>query len=387
MWTGRTAHESGMLGLAHRGFDLRDRDAHFMRHLAGQGYRTLLSGLQHEYVREAGEVYDVLLATEPHPLEARDFYAADQAAEFMESNDEGPWALSVGFFYPHREFLKAEPGAGDYVKVPDPLQEAPQIRADYADYLKTVGEMDRCFGRVIEGLKKSGQADNTVVVFTTDHGIAFPEMKCQLTGHGTGISLMLSSPSQIEGGSVRDALVSHLDLVPTLSDLLGVKAPSGLLGSSLRPLIDGEIPSVREDLFAEVNFHAAAEPARSVRTQDFNYIVRFEEDLRQPLSNIDDSPSKELWVKDVLKNRSMERVRLFDLKRDPQERHNIADDPEYKVIRADMEARLARWMQTTDDPLLQGDLKIPAGARVNTRTSTDPRNGPFEATEAESVSK
>lgn len=378
MWTGKTAHETGMLGLVHRGFDLSDRREHFMRVLSREGYRTALSGLQHEYDPDSPDaIYDELLATEPRPLEDRDYYAADCAARFMEKPPTEPWALSVGFFYPHRDFLKAEPGEGDFLKVPDPLPDTPVVRQDFADYAVTVEEMDRCFGRVMAGLEASGQKDRTVVVFTTDHGIAFPEMKCQLTAHGTGVSLLVRDPRNKRGTRIVDELVSHLDLPATLADILGVEGVEAGHGRSLRGLMTGSGEPVRDDLFAEVNFHAAAEPARSVRTKRFNYIVRFEHDLRQPWANVDDGASKSFWMEDVRGTGRMEKVRLYDLLKDPQERHNLAADPEYSEIRDEMSARLHRWMEATKDPLLEGPLGIPEGARVNTRESIDPRNGPF----------
>ena len=367
MWTGLTAHENGMLGLVHRGFDLRDRGLHLMAHLGACGYRTALAGIQHEYNPDPASgsaIYGEILPLEPRPLETRDFHCAERAAAFLERPPEGPWALSVGFFYPHREFLPAEPGAAEGVKVPDPLPDLAPVREDFARYAASVAEMDRCVGRVLQGLAASGQENDTVVVFTTDHGIAFPEMKCNLTAHGTGVALILKSAGQLAGGRALDGLVSHMDLPPTLCELLGVCPMDGGHGSSFAGPLRGETGWAREDAFAEVNFHASAGPARSVRTREFNYIRHFGEDLRRRWANVDDGPSKDVWMQ-LWRGAPLERVQLFDVRRDPQERRNLADRPEFQAVRDEMEARLRAWMEKTDDPLLRGPLQIPPGASIN----------------------
>ncbi len=376
MWIGRTAHENGMLGLVHRGFDLQDRSRHLMSWLGENGFHTVLAGLQHEYDPDSGPpIYQEVLELEPRPLETRDFHAAERAAGFLESSPDGPWALSVGFFYPHRRFLPAVQEDLEKVRVPEPLPDVPEVREDFACYAATVQEMDRCVGRVMEGLARSGQERDTLVVFTTDHGIAFPDMKCSLTAHGTGVSLILRQPGRLPSGEVRSALVSHLDLSPTLCGLLGVNAQEGH-GVSFAALLKGEDGPGREDVFAEVNFHASAEPARCVRTAEFSLIRRFTTEMRRPWANTDNGPSKNYW-RTTGEFETLEPVALFDLKTDPLERKNVADLPEYKEIREEMEARLWHWMETTDDPLLKGPLQVPQGAKINPGDCVSPNNHEF----------
>ncbi len=383
MWTGLTAHETGMLGLVHRGFDLNDRSRHLMSILGASGYRTALAGIQHEFNPDPSSgppIYREILALEPHPLETRDFHTAERAAAFLQNPPSKPWALSVGFFLPHREFLAALPGGADRLKPPEPLPDVAAVREDFARYAASVAEMDRCVGCVLDGLAASGQEDDTVVVFTTDHGIAFPEMKCHLTAHGTGVSLILKSPQQFPGGRALDALVSHMDLPTTLCELLGVPPPPGH-GKSFAGVLGGEATGTRDDVFAEVNFHASAEPARAVRTREFNYIERFDSDLRRPWANTDDGPSKDEWMR-IHAGEPLPRVELFDLQRDPQERRNVAGDPAYREARDAMSIRLRRWMAATGDPLLRGPLRIPAGAVINARECLSPRERVFAPSDA-----
>ena len=379
MWTGLTAHETGMLGLVHRGFDLSDRSRHLMAHLGASGYHTALVGIQHEFnpSPESGAlVYREHLAVEPRPLEIRDFHAAERAAAFVFSPPRGPWALSAGFFYPHREFLSAATGAAATVKVPDILPDRPEVRLDYARYAASVAEMDRCVGVILKSLADSGRAADTVVVFTTDHGIAFPEMKGNLTAHGTGVGLILRAPGDLPAGRASDALVSHLDLPATLCELLGAPPPAPGHGRSFADLLRNGGDAFREDVFAEVNTHASAEPMRGVRTKRFNLIVRFDGDLSRAWANVDNGPSKDLWMR-LHADAPRERVQLFDLERDPLERRNVADEPAYASARAEMESRLRGWMTQTRDPLLDGPLLLPDDAKLNPRACTDPGSKNF----------
>jgi N-sulfoglucosamine sulfohydrolase len=382
LWTGRTAHEAGMLGLVHRGFDMHDRSRHLARHLASSGYHTVLAGQQHEFEEATGDaVYTVRLPLREGDHEAGDRDAAEQAAAFLRRAPASPWMLSVGFFYPHRQFLPArDPTLAGRVRVPDCLPEdirdLPEVRKDVADYVTSLACTDTHFGLVLDALESSGQADRTLVLFTTDHGIAFPEMKCNLTAHGTGIACLLRAPG-METRREIDALASNMDIFPTLCERLDVPIPADLHGVSLAPLLDGRAESVRDDVFSEINFHGAAEPARCVRTQDWNLIVRFDDDPRKPLANVDGSPTRTRWLEAGYGAVPMRRVCLYDLENDPIERHDVAERPEYADIRKNMEDRLSAWMEQTDDPLLKGPLRVPAGARIATREAVSGA-GPFE---------
>ena len=93
---------------------------------------------------------------------------------------------------------------------------------------------------MLDVLAASGLADKTLVFFTTDHGIALPKMKCHLYDAGIGVSLIVRCPGHGQPGQVIDALVSHLDIYPTMCQMAGVPTPGWLEGRSLVPLLTGE---------------------------------------------------------------------------------------------------------------------------------------------------
>src|SRR5690606_950000 len=143
-------------------------------------------------------------------------------------------------------------------------------RRDMARYNTMANDLDRGVGQVLDALDEAGLADNTLVIITTDHGLAFPGMKCNLTDHGIGVMLMMRGPTgdgkRIEAGKVIDALVSPVDMFRTLCDITGIEPPAWRQGVSLLPLLQGRVSQVREEIFAEVNFHAVYEPMRAIRT-------------------------------------------------------------------------------------------------------------------------
>jgi arylsulfatase A-like enzyme len=207
--------------------------------------------------------------------------------------------------------------------------------------------------------------DNTLIVFTTDHGLAFPGAKGSLYDRGTGVMLVLRGPGGFLGGRVVDEMVSQIDLYPTICDLAGIDTPSFAQGCSLLPMMSGERPSVRDAVFTELTYHAAYDPQRAIRTARWKYLRRFDDYPTRVLPNIDDSPSKDVLVEAGWGDRPLPREELFDLLLDPEEGNNLAADPAFEHVRAELSERLERHMRESDDPLLDGPVPAPEGTRLN----------------------
>lgn len=367
--TGQAPHSAGMTGLAHRGFALTDYRQHLVHTLRAAGYHSTLIGVQH-VARDAATIgYDEVL-----PLEGREVrHVAPAAAAWLRNAPEGPWFLSVGTTETHREYPDPGDDDGRYLRPPAPLPDVPEVRRDMAAYAASARALDDGVGAVLKALEESGLAENTLVILTTDHGIAFPRMKCNLTAHGTGVMLILRGPGGFAGGRVLDCLVSHIDLFPTLCDLLDIDPPAWLQGRSLMPLIRGEVAEVNDEVHGEVTYHAAYEPMRSVRTPLWSYIRRFDGRSCPVLPNCDDSPSKTYLLAHGWRERPVDAEQLYDLTLDPNEACNLAGDPAHAGILAEMRGRLDAWMVRTADPLLQGPVPAPFGAQVNDPDGLSPR--------------
>ncbi len=370
--TGQWAHVNGMTGLAHRGWRLHDYGRHIVHALREAGYWSALIGEQHLSVDPAVLGYDHLVdigTTKVHSI-------APAALQLLRSRPPEPFFLSIGFFETHREFF--EPSSvrdALYGSPPAQLPDTPATRADMAAFKASARSLDQGVGAVLHGLDEAGLADNTLVVLTTDHGLPFPGAKATLSDRGLGVMLIIRGPGGFYGGHVTDSLTSHLDIYPTLLELAGAPVPEGTHGRSLLPLVSDRSAVIREDLFAELTYHAAYDPQRAIRTARHKLIRHFGERLEPVLPNVDDSPSKSLLIDAGLATQRRPRVELYDLVMDPGEMRNLAADPEFAPLRDELDDRLHNWMQQTDDPLLDGPIDPPPGAFVNDPTgisATDP---------------
>ncbi len=392
--TGTAPHSCGMLGLAHRGFQLRDYDQHLVRFLKGQGYTTALCGVQHEAPQAELIGYDTILDMDhpkldpklrrsaPGPLDRsqRDLRNAQYAADYVRrAPDDTPFFLAFGMFNTHREFPDLDGTVNpNYVRPPHPLPDTEATRRDFATYIQAARVVDECVGLVLQALAETGRDQDTIVVFTTDHGLALPNMKCTLWDTGIGVSLLLRYPGQQSAGLACDALVSHLDVFPTLCDLAELPKPDWLQGTSLLPLLNGEAQEVRDAIFAEVSWHAAFEPQRAVRTQRYKYIRRFQGVTHVVPANIDDSWSKDVLLEHDLLETPRPEEALYDVMLDPTERVNLAYLPKHEDVRRQLATALEQWMEITDDPLCSGALERPAGAVINRQNCISPSEESFE---------
>jgi arylsulfatase A-like enzyme len=373
--TGMVPHSCGQLGLVNRGFVLADPTQHVAHTLRAAGYATTLIGVQHVVRDPATTGYDQILSRGPGGGRAE--HVTPAALEFLSHAPKQPFFLDVGFTETHRVFHEADPQASQaedarYTRPPAPLPDTPETRRDMANFIASARVLDLSVGAILNALEANGLADHTLVISTTDHGIAFPAMKCNLTDHGIGVLLIIRGPGGFAGGKVVDAMVSHLDLFPTICDLAGVEQPSRLQGTSLLPLVNGQVDHLHDEIVAEVNYHAAYEPQRCVRTTRWKYIRRFLDRPTPLLANCDDGFSKSLWLDHGWGERPVPAEQLYDLIFDPNEANNLAADPDHAAVLKEMRQRLDRWMQRTSDPLLSGPVPPAPDAVVNAPDDVSP---------------
>lgn len=371
--TGQYAHSNGMLGLAHRGFSLRDYRHHIVHTLRTVGYYSVLLGEQHISKQPSTIGYDQVFKIDSTHASM----VAPLTIDVLRSAPSQPLFLSVGFFETHRGFFPpSSDQEANYCLPPPPLPDTPQTRHDMASFKASARSLDHGVGAVLDALDATGLAENTLIICTTDHGLAFPRMKGNLTDQGTGVMLIMRGPGGFRGGKVCDALVSHIDLFPTICDLLNIESPSWLQGTSLLPLIQGKSDRVRDAIFVEMTYHAAYEPQRAIRTERWKYIRRFDNHHGPVLPNCDDSPSKETWLHYGWSEQPIALEQLYDVVFDPNEACNLAGDPALSSVLEEMRDRLESWMKSTDDPLLHGPVPAPSGAELNDKdqvSASDPR--------------
>jgi arylsulfatase A-like enzyme len=366
--TGLYCHSNGMFGLAHRGWKLNDYNQHWVHTLRGAGYRSILIGEQHISLDPGMIGYDEVVPVDQNNAQ----FVAPLTIKTLREAPAEPWFMSVGFFETHRQFA-APTSVRDtlYSQPPANLPDTQVTRRDMAEFKASARSLDQGIGAVLHALHDFGLVENTVVICTTDHGIAFPGAKATLFDGGIGVMMIIRGPG-FTAGRVVDAQVSHLDVYPTLCDLTGVEHPGWLQGSSLMPLVRGEVESLHDAIFAETTYHAAYQPHRAIRTERWKYIRRFDEYPHPVLANCDDSESKALLVAAGWGEREVPEEQLYDLVLDPQEGSNLAGEASKAEVLADLRGRLEAWMRETGDPLLDGPVAPPEGAIVNEQWQVSP---------------
>jgi N-sulfoglucosamine sulfohydrolase len=372
--TGECPHSNGMLGLVNRGFSMTPSgyQHHIVRTLRREAeYYSALIGLQH-------------IAKDPHTIGYdhvevipgnRVVDVTPHAVRFIHSHPKQPFWLTVGYFETHRPYHKAAlEDDMRYIEPPKPIPDVPASRQDMADFHETVRTLDWGVGEVLGALEAMGLAENTLVISTTDHGIAWPTMKCNLYDGGMGVHLIIRGPGGFEGGRVCDAMVSHLDIYPTLCELLKIEPPRWLQGRSFLPVLRGETQEINEALFSEVNYHASYEPKRAVRTKRWKYIRRYDGRKHPVLPNCDDGLTKTYWLENGWAKQTVAPEALYDLLFDPNERNNVAAEPSHRSTLDEMRNRLDTWMRSTNDPLLHGTIPAPRGATYNDPNEISPND-------------
>ncbi len=349
------------------------------------------------------------------PLEAakEELYAEVRSnfRDFLAANEEGrPFCYWFGPTNVHRKWIK---GSGKKLwdidpdslkgKMPPSLPDVAEVREDMADYLGEVAAWDASVGTLLDELDKTGQRDNTLIVISGDHGApGFPHGKCNLYGFGTNVALLIAGPG-VTGARIVDDFVNLTDLAPTFLQAGDVPVPEVMTGRSLWPVLKasqaGLVDPARTEVFTGRERHVenaragySPYPQRAIRTADHVLIINFRPD-RWPLGDAygladgavlpqeglenetrlthpdeDAGPTKAWLVK--MRNTPewkkhyewvygrRPKYELYDLKADPHETQNLAEDPAQAALKAGLEKRLLAELARTGDPRLVDDGKF-----------------------------
>lgn len=368
LYTGRYGHANGMLGLAHDPFSwrLHDDETYLAKYLQDAGYQTAHGGIQHvtEFTEEAVKAlgFDHVLSGHLAPE------LAESAVAFIEqAHDEQPFFLNIGFFEPHRDdeggFKVAPPDDAKGVDLPPYIPDTPEARQEFSELQGMIKQMDVAVGQIMAALERNGLLEDTWVIFTTDHGLAMPRAKCTLYDAGIETALIMFAPSLgITGGRVVGHLISHVDMLPTVLDGLGIPYPANLHGESYWNLLQGTDYAARAAVYASKTYHTDYEPQRSIRTGQYKLIWNAEVDIINVPADVMHSPIYPQMIDSLTVERPP--LELYDLQADPSEMNNLAQNPDYAGVLDELRGRLLSWMKSTDDPILQGPVASPYYARA-----------------------
>ena len=373
--TGCYPHTHGLMGLVHRGWELGvEKCPHIAARLAAAGYEAHLFGFQHEHWDAKRLGYGEVHKAESNHAD----HVAPMFCEWLKSRggDGRPFYAAVGFSEVHRMGLQPSHFRREGYVYADPaevevrpyLADIPEVRADLAEFYGALNTADRMMGTVMDALESAGEAENTLLVFTTDHGASFMHSKATLYDGGTKVAFLARLPGVVPGGTRVEALTSHVDILPTVFDLMGLEAPGGIEGTSMAGLAKGEAAPERDYVFAERNYTNYYDPGRMARSKRWKYVRK---GLR---TNIFDFiiPEIELCPSGFRQNRTVfefypaERTteRLYNLDADPGEMRDLSGDPSHSEVLDGMRAALAAHLEGTKDPFkdLRNDILMSEGA-------------------------
>lgn len=368
--TGRYPQNNGMMGLCHGMYRwrLNEGERHISEILHDQGYYTALIGHQHETVD-----IDRDLVFDFHGFHSDEVNGGHLPCDGVvqgvdsflreEAGAKAPFFLQVGFFETHHPFAfgGATPDDEAGVVVPPWIRDDEEARGVFAAYQGNIHKMDWAVGEILKSLDEAGLADETLVVYTTDHGIPFPRAKATLYERGMETALVMRLPGVLGSGAEFHALMSNVDDLPTVLDLIGVEIPDNLDGMSMAPVLrEGAGTSVdggpRAFVHGMLTRHTSNCEHRSVRNARYKLLWNceygFEVPVPVPVHGYETGPGKKSPpIRPI--------AELYDLENDWLEANNLAEDPAYAEIRDELEAELHRWLAAVDDPILEAPTPSP----------------------------
>ncbi|MCF7853859.1 MAG: sulfatase-like hydrolase/transferase [Candidatus Pacebacteria bacterium] len=259
----------------------------------------------------------------------------DWVIEYLQNRKtQNPFYLFVSYIEPHHQndhkHYEGPKGSKEQFKnftVPGDLEDTGgDWREEYPDYLGCCHSLDKNLGRIREELERQGIADNTIIIYTSDHGSHFctrnSEYKRSCHDGCTHIPMVIHGPG-FTGGKVIDKLVSLIDLPRTILDIAGLEVPAYVRGRSLKPLAEGAVDDWRDEVFLQIS---ESQCGRAIRTKKWKYSVEAPHNYRGPRADV------------------YHEAFLFDLEADPHEKNNLVRSSEHAAVREDLARRLKRCM-------------------------------------------
>ncbi len=378
--TGLYPHQNGQIGLATWKFRLYDRETpNLVRSLKTAGYRTGIIGKLHVNPASA---FPFDFSAQPNAnfgRKALEQYAIE-GRRFIDASEK-PFFLSVNYPDAHRPFLPAVDGLPEIPLTGDDVEpltymglDTPQLRQQTADYYNCMTRLDALIGELLRSLDQSGKAGNTLVIYLGDHGADLLRGKRTSYEGGLRVPMILKWPTAFDDrfrGRVVDALVSSLDIMPTLLQLADAPSIPGLAGRSLFPLIETEGGDWRRYLFTEYHLHSAHNyyPQRTVRDERYKLIWNLLPGEINPgfaftntkffegLEHVIERAPRDIRLAYERMRRPAE-FELYDLESDPFEFRDLSKSVEHSAIAARLKRRLREWRYETADPFLdQSNLR------------------------------
>jgi N-sulfoglucosamine sulfohydrolase len=339
-----------------------------VHYLGDLGYRVGIAGKVHVVPRDSFP-FEMVDGFERDCVSPTAKHECSGIRRFMGRHAGEPFCLVVGLVVPHVVWTVGDPSHFDQAKLqlPPYFVDTPQTRTDYARYLAEIEVLDQQVGDVLETLDETGQADRTMVIFTSEQGAQIPGCKWTNWEQGVHTGFMVRWPGRIQPGTRTDALIQYADVLPTLLDAAGGDPASmGLDGTSFLPVLFGEKTEHRQYVYSMHNNvpEGPPYPIRSVRDRHFRYLRNLTPEAtyieKHVMGVAEHNPYWATWMfatgsdphAYAMVHRYMHRPaeELYRTSDDRFELENLAGDPQYAEVKARLAGELDRWMQKQGDP-------------------------------------
>lgn len=383
-------HANGMYGLEHdfHHFSALDNIKSLPVFLSECGYQTVRIGKFH-IAPEKVFKFDLVLsegaANDNNALGRSAIEMADKCEEVFQEKDK-PFFLYFALDDPHRDLpfnswpspnsfgnrKEGYPGEKpiiynpDSVLVPYFLPDIPQCRKELAQYYQSVSRLDQGIAKLISLLKKAGRYDDTFIIYISDNGIAFPGAKTTLYDPGIKLPCIVKLPEQRHKGRVTDAMISWVDITPTILDYAKALPPEpSFHGKSFKTVLEAANSNNTagwDEIYASHTFHEVTMyyPMRMVRNRKFKLIWNIAHGLDFPFAwdliesttwkGIMAGTDKYLGKRKIENFIKRAEFELYDLENDPEELVNLSSVPHYAGIMEALKVKIKDFQKRTGDP-------------------------------------
>lgn len=395
--SGQYSHSNGMYGL-------QSREHHFSSYdtvqslpvlLEKAGYRTARIGKYHvgpDNVYRFKKVLQGTIVDDPNSIGRSPVQMADLCNDFIKDTASQPFFLYYATDDPHRSSTFLPDGGLDFggkvpntfgnrkegypqvkeitykpeeIIVPPYLTDNRGAREELAQYYQAISRLDQGVGRLVQQLKDAGKWDNTVIIYLSDNGAPFPGSKTTLYEPGIRLPCIIKVPHSTTKNSVQDAMISWVDITPTLLDFGGVAKDSiHTQGRSFKDICEQKNVTGWDEVYASHSFHEITMyyPMRVLRERKYKLIYNIANDITYPSSM--DLYNSYTWQWLLNHNINflgkrpipnyLHRVKfeLYDLEKDPDEVNNLATNPAYAKELKRMKLKLKTFQKNTNDPWL-----------------------------------
>jgi N-sulfoglucosamine sulfohydrolase len=344
---------------------VKDGTQSVVQYLKPLGYRVALSGKRHI---SPPEVFAFEYSGKDNNP---DFEAIDAFLRQCKA-DGTPFCLFACSNEPHTPWDKGDPSRYDAakLKLPPYFVDTQQTRRNMVKYLAEITYYDGQVGQALALLDRYGLADNTLVIVVSEQGSSFPFGKWTCYDTGLQSAFIARWPGRIEPGTVSDALIEYVDVLPTYIEAAGGTPPAILDGRSLLPVLLGKTQEHKEYVFGEMTTRGIIDGSehfgiRSIRSRRFKYVWNFTPEVAFQNACTSSGIFRSWRAKAASDPDAAEKVRryerrpreeLYDVTRDPYEWNNLADDPAYAQAKAALRKRLLEWMDAMGDQGQQTEL-------------------------------